>query len=379
MPLTKRTPRAEYRRRNAVGYTIVAVALFALFARCATVPVNETAAHTATTYRGREIERIELEEVAERLSEKWGSEGLSRYTEYFGFPDDDRAEYAATVFPSGEYRIFLLRVRSKVRPAIGRVVIVHGYMAHAGHHAPTTTALIDAGYDVYLVDLPGHGLSSGEPNTIRAFSEYGDLIRDAIARIAETEALAVPTFAIGHSTGASALVEFVRSEPEHASALSALVFASPLVRLVSHPFRAWFVRTFLRRPLRVPIGFPTSKGNIRNPEFREFIRTGDPLLHATFDPEWVVALDDWVPIVESIDEPLWGGPTLIVQGAADSVVEWKHNVSVLEKLFPGADTRVFPRYPHTIINEAPDHLAPVLDVIVGFLARSSGTAREDRE
>lgn len=372
MPLTKKTPRVEYRRKNAVGFTTVALAI-ALFARCATAPANDTVAHTAATYRGQSIERDDLEKFSERLTEAWSTEGLDWYAEYFGFPGGDHAEYVATVFPSGQYRIFLLRVRSKMRRSIGRVLIVHGYMAHAGHHAPTTTALIDAGYDVYLVDLPGHGLSSGEPNTIRAFSEYGDLVRDTLARIAETEPLAVPTYAIGHSTGASALVEFVRSEPEHASTLSALVFAAPLVRLVSHPFRAWFVRAFLRRPLRVPIGFPMSKGNIRNPEFREFVQTGDPLLHATFDPEWVLALDDWVSTVESAEEPLWGGPTLIVQGSADSVVEWKHNVQVLEHLFPRAVTRVFPRYPHTIINEAPEHLAPVLDTIIGFLARSGGT------
>ncbi|WP_083931106.1 alpha/beta hydrolase [Solimonas variicoloris] len=59
-----------------------------------------------------------------------------------------------------------------------RALLVHGWGGHAGQMTALVEPLVAAGYEVVAVDLPGHGLSSGDRASVRHFA-------DAIAHVAQ--------------------------------------------------------------------------------------------------------------------------------------------------------------------------------------------------
>ncbi|TVQ38555.1 MAG: alpha/beta hydrolase [Spirochaetaceae bacterium] len=351
--------------RAAVFRSAAMVVLFTALAAGGCASVAESS--EVVEYDGRSVKVDSLRAIKRQLTAAWSADALDAYIEYFGFPHNRATAYAATAVESSAYRLFLLRLWPVERAKIGRVLVVHGYMGHSGHHAALATALLEAGYEVFLLDLPGHGLSSGAPNTIDSFASYSDAVEAAIRRIQSTSATDLPLLAVGHSTGASALLDLVVRRREGASAVCGMVFAAPLVRIRHHRIRSFAARTLLRRPMRLPIALPISSGSIRNPAFRRFVQAGDPLLHPLFDPQWLSALDDWSARVQELPVVTWDGRLLVLQGTSDNVVAWRHNTRILGDLFPDARILLYQRYPHTILNEAPAHLEPVIREILDFL------------
>jgi alpha-beta hydrolase superfamily lysophospholipase len=66
----------------------------------------------------------------------------------------------------------------------GTALFVHGYMASVASSGPAIRALLDDGWLVVALDLPGHGKSGGAHLDIGDFSEYGAAVRlvaDALA------------------------------------------------------------------------------------------------------------------------------------------------------------------------------------------------------
>jgi pimeloyl-ACP methyl ester carboxylesterase len=79
----------------------------------------------------------------------------------------------------------------------GRVLLVHGLDANKELMNPLGFALADAGFDVYAIDLPGHGASHTPFTT--------ELSREVVAQVLDR--LGAETVVIGHSLGGGLLLD----------------------------------------------------------------------------------------------------------------------------------------------------------------------------
>ncbi|HLH30543.1 MAG TPA: alpha/beta fold hydrolase, partial [Terriglobia bacterium] len=77
-----------------------------------------------------------------------------------------------------------------------RILVIHGLDSNKEYMQIFCSALADAGFEVYAIDLPGHGDSQAGFNGILA----GDVIEQVVS-------LLKPDIAIGHSMGASLLID----------------------------------------------------------------------------------------------------------------------------------------------------------------------------
>ncbi|AHC16554.1 alpha/beta hydrolase [Salinispira pacifica] len=302
-------------------YVLFLVAAALIFTSCASVEDVPTEIQTG------------LMQLEENLGVEWRTAdeipGLREYGEYFGFgPFQLEARYMY-----GEFgRIFLVRQRPEGVQAKGIVVLVHGYMAHAGHMADMAGLFTTDGWTVILPDLPGHGLSDGPRNDIDHFSHYGDVLNQLYSGADIPDNL--PCILMGHSTGASAIIETQRIlYREHRTMPDGVIFAAPLVDMKGFRFRSSASAILGGRSIEIPpfVQNPTvlPRGVSKNPEFREFSTQGDPLLSSVYAPGWLEAYSRWIESWDEIPENMYGGPLLVLQGTGDSVVDWKSGIPKL--------------------------------------------------
>ena len=86
---------------------------------------------------------------------------------------------------------------SPAAPGHGRVLLVHGLDGNKELMSPFGFALADAGFDVYAIDLPGHGTSRTPFNA--------ELASQAVAHVLDR--LGAETIVIGHSLGGGLLLD----------------------------------------------------------------------------------------------------------------------------------------------------------------------------
>lgn len=244
--------------------------------------------------------------------------------------------------------------------ARGTVFVLHGYYDHTGIQARLISWCLQGGYNVVAMDLPGHGLSTGEPASIQDFRQYSESIRD-FAQLAKSR-LDGPWHYVGHSAGCAAGLEYLNLDEDHD--MKRIVFLAPLVKAamtgpskVAHFILGAFLQTTRRhRP-------QTS----HDTEFMAFHRR-DPLQYDRFPVQWATAMFSWQRRVRTYS-PL---PTrlLIVQGTRDRVVDWRHNLPFLGERFAVADTVLVEGARHHLANESPEYRERVRGAILEELQRS---------
>jgi pimeloyl-ACP methyl ester carboxylesterase len=84
----------------------------------------------------------------------------------------------------------------------GRVLVVHGLDVTREVMSLTSEALVDGGFEVYAIDLPGHGDSKAKFETSRA----EEAIRNTVAKLGEN------TILLGHSLGAGLLLDLAANQ-----------------------------------------------------------------------------------------------------------------------------------------------------------------------
>lgn len=82
----------------------------------------------------------------------------------------------------------------------GIVLIIHGFNSHSGYYQNFAGKLSACGYEVYALDLIGHGLSEGEPYLITDFNQITEDI-GLLIDIVDGAHPDVPIFLFGHSAG----------------------------------------------------------------------------------------------------------------------------------------------------------------------------------
>jgi alpha-beta hydrolase superfamily lysophospholipase len=235
---------------------------------------------------------------------------------WFGYVDCEGYHCAAHLtIPEGELK--------------GTVLLIHGFLSHFGFYQDMIPRLLDGGWAVAGIDLPGHGLSTGTPTGIEDFSVYGAAVQalvDAVSHVAPK-----PFAAVGHSMGCASLLEYRLkggNQPQR------YLFIAPLVR--STMFGLSQFGFALMQPFvdNLPRVYQKTTGDSDYLEFKEF---NDPLQSDRVDPSWVRALFNWNSRIEETEMPPMD--LVIIQGDQDRVVDFKYNLDFLSSRI--LNTRVY--------------------------------------
>jgi len=181
----------------------------------------------------------------------------------------------------------------------GTILVLHGIRAAGVWMIPIGDRFAKAGYRVAIVDLRGHGGSSGESLTygVRESQDLSQVIDELEARGLVAGKIGV----FGHSYGAATAIQLAAIDPR----VSAIVAAAPFADLrdeVPH-----YVRTILPG-----VGHLLSKGYF-NEVIDEAGRIGD------FDPDDASAE---VAITQTV------APVLLLHGLDDLVIPPEHSLRI---------------------------------------------------
>lgn len=294
------------------------------------------------------------------------SEIERQYCAYYRIDKESRitgVTHRLGYFEALGYRL-ALHVYSPPRPR-GTVFVFHGYFDHVGLYGHLIDYLLRQSFAVVAYDLPGHGLSTGDPVSIKSFSEYKACLEGCLTVCRGN--MPGPWFAVGQSTGAAVLIEtlFENRYTLENSPFRHWVLLAPLVRpkgwrqvVLLHAVMGGFVRTWRR-------GFKT---NSHDSDFIRFLKDKDPLQSRFVAVDWVSALRRWVAAIER-KEPL-DMPVTIIQGQEDTTVDWQHNVAKLQSLLPNSTVTFLREGRHQLVNEKPSLRDQVFDRIGNALNAS---------
>ena len=244
--------------------------------------------------------------------------------------------------------------------------LCHGYLDHTGLYPRLIRWGLARGYHIHSFDLPGHGLSAGEPAAIDSFDQYSEVLLQIINRQQVDEFILV-----GQSTGcaviANAMLQpqtFAFNKPPEDTVLLA-----PLLRS-----RGWGLMRYLYHVLKY------FKHSIKRAEhaaghdheFNEFVDNKDPLQASKIPLSWLGAMDQWYKRLRKDSHPLLtpqkDAKVLIVQGDADSVVDFKYNLPRLQHYLPSSTIHWINGAEHRLANESDAFWRKVEDCLNDYFA-----------
>ncbi len=314
---------------------------------------------------GPKLEKKSLETLRESLlplaQADQPCELFRNYFEYYSIDCEDRipgVTHHIGRVQSGQYALAVNRWQ--LAGASRNLLLVHGYTDHTGLFGHLIEFGLQQGCNVVAFDLPGHGLSTGEPVVIDDFGDYSQAIVNVMAAAGVPE---LPWWVMAQSTGCSAVIDYAQRYPWK---FSAAVFLAPLIRpvswgklrlghLVLHRFRDTFARTFTE--------------NSGDRAFLAFVRQ-DPLASRVLSLRWVGALRRWLAGLKFRD--LGVGPVMVVQGDADGTVDWRYNMKHIVELFPDCQIEYLPGAGHHLANETTDLRRQYLSKVGAFLEALPG-------
>lgn len=254
--------------------------------------------------------------------------------------------------------------------ARGTVLVLHGYFDHAGLYGHLIRDLLQQGLAVVIYDLPGHGISSGDPVSIRKFEDYQQVLDSCVETCRNH--LPRPWYAVGQSTGAAVLLDHLLSRRNPQELFRHWVLLAPLVRparyrkaVLLHTLLSPFVQTWKR----------AFSENSNDSSFIRFVRRHDPLQSQVLSVEWVTALRKWVKRIEAM--PPIEAQVTIVQGKQDTTVDWRHNLRVLRTKFPGVAIHYLPQGRHHLVNESQELREQIFAIIRTKFAAERETPSSD--
>jgi alpha-beta hydrolase superfamily lysophospholipase len=280
------------------------------------------------------------------------------YLEFYGFKnrnqdahvtcrigtlESDGKKLAAYVFEPAEYK--------------GTVIILHGYLNHSGLMMRTAEHLLERGYAAAMFDLPGHGLSDGRRAAIDDFSEYGYALRDFLAMMkADVHG---PYHIVGHSTGASAVMEYLLKNGD--DSFDKVVLVAPLVRCGF--WRPVQVVRWLFGPCgAVPRIFVKNSSDM---QYLSFVKFKDPLQARVVPIEWLHAMSRWAS--RAAQYPAVLREVRIIQGDKDITVDWRYNIEFIRGKFAQIDITMIKGGDHELLNESDEIRSKVYECINEYL------------
>jgi len=284
---------------------------------------------------------------------------LAAYFEAYGF-DQMQAAHNCN-YALGFLHLCTYRVAAHVwLPASPKatVFVSHGLFDHVGLFLDLIDELVSNGFAVLAIDFPGHGLSEGEPAVIRNFREYAEVIAQTLGELESR--MPGPMYALGQSTGAAALLNYVLNQSDYS--FKKLILLAPLIQprgwktvntfyILLHKFRRFVKRSFTV--------------NSHRAGFNDFLEGRDPLQPRSISVEWVGAMREWVKSFPDFSD--CSLPTLVLQGSEDKTVNWPYNIPAIKSKFPHAEIEMLLGAMHHLANESDQWREPMFKKIVDFL------------
>jgi len=293
------------------------------------------------------------------------AESLAAYRTAYGLRIPTDCVHRAGLGEIGPWRI-AVQCFTPPQPR-ARVLFVHGYMDHAAVWRYVVTALLEKDCEVLLFDLPGHGLSSGPRAAIDDFAEYRR-VTGAVLRFCQDEcAPPLPLSAVGHSTGAGVLADLLLAGPgaPPLPEFAHVVFLAPLCRSAHWELGQWGAKVASRFVDTLPRRYVD---NSSLPGYAEWVRR-DPLQHDQLPLCWPLAMGRWQNDMQQRAPAPASLRPLLIQGDADSVVDWKYNLPFFKEKFPSLETHMVPGGKHQLMNEQDLLRADVIAALLAELAR----------
>ena len=283
------------------------------------------------------------------------SKAVSGYLDFYGLLTTQH-EHLFGTFRSGPHVIAAHLYRPE--SPRGTVVLMHGFLDHVGTLSSTVQHLLGQGFAVAAYDQLGHGLSSGPRASVDDFAQYASIFEDFL-QICRAH-MPPPYHSIAHSTGAAIVADHLLRNGQ--DDLGQVVFIAPLVRSAYWDLSTSVTPVAELFTSELPRVF---RKNSSDEQFLEFMRR-DPLQPRRTSIAWFNALVDWNERIKSY--PPNPRSLVIIQGDADSIVDWEYNVDFLTTKFPNARVEIIETGRHQLLNEAPKLRSQVVRIIDDVLS-----------
>jgi alpha-beta hydrolase superfamily lysophospholipase len=141
-------------------------------------------------------------------------------------------------------------------PVKGTVYFLHGNAENISTHVHNVAWLPEYGYQVFLIDYRGFGLSQGKPDLPGALED----IRKGFQFILERDAVqGKPLYLLGQSLGASMAIYFAATDTQAKHRLSAVISDAAFARY-SEMARHVTGQSWLTWPLQYPVSWSMIRG-----------------------------------------------------------------------------------------------------------------------
>ncbi len=228
------------------------------------------------------------------------------------------------------------------------LVLVHGAGGNLYHWPPGLRRL--PGYDVYALDLPGHGKSEGPGR--ETIEDYVAVVRDW------ARALDLPPFVLaGHSMGGAIAQTFALTHPEM---LRGIVLAATGARLRVHPKILDGIRTDMAAVGEMLVDWAYGQKAAPDQK-RQFLKQFMAVPQDVMYGDWAAC--NSFDIRDRLDEI--AVPTLVISGTMDVMTPEKYGRYMAERI-PQADFALVEGGGHMLMQEQPQ---VVIQAIRGFLDR----------
>lgn len=171
-------------------------------------------------------------------------------------PDQLGLEYEDIFFTSADditVHGWWLEAKAPVR---GTVYFLHGNAENISTHIHNVAWLPEHGYQVFLIDYRGFGLSQGKPDLPGALED----IRKGFQFILERDATqGKPLYLLGQSLGASMAIYFAATDTQAKQQLSAVISDAAFARY-SEMARHVTGQSWLTWPLQYPVSWSMIRG-----------------------------------------------------------------------------------------------------------------------
>jgi len=238
------------------------------------------------------------------------------------------------------------------------IVLVHGYLEHAGLSKNLIGNLIEQKYAVAVYDNLGHGLSGGTSAGVESFSRYTEVLKDFLVPVQNN--LHGPFHLISHSMGGAVSINYFLNREN--DIFDKVLLIAPLVRPVAwiQTNILYFILKHFVKSVRRNLADGTS-----DKAFVKFFKN-DPLVPGRISVSWVKALLEWNKNM------LARGPSdrkiKVVQGTKDGVVDWKYNLEFIKSKFTAVEIELIKNADHNLCNEIEPFRKMTLDIINSYFA-----------
>jgi alpha-beta hydrolase superfamily lysophospholipase len=284
------------------------------------------------------------------------------------FPSASRASHQEGFLNSGDHlRLYWQRYRPLPGPARATVAVLHGGGDHSGRYPALTSGLVEAGFEVALLDFRGHGQSDGRRWYVDRFSDYLADIDAFLERLCQ-DGYAGKLFVAAHSMGS---LIAARWGVDHWREPAGFVLSSPYLRLAMRPPAAkiWGARLLGKVVPWLPVATGIDFAALTSDEELQAWTAHDPLYGRSTTPRWFdESLRAQAEVTARAGE--FRAPLLVLAAGADTIADPVASRAFVDAASSTDKTFVlYPGFRHEIFNEV-GRARPVAEAVAWLTVRA---------